>query len=101
MQRENVPDDLVQKVVDAGIVTIRTFANLVDDVIGMRKVAKDDLGLSTDSLGDKVKIASLVCAWKVAQAHPAEADKNDAQADVQDKPKADFGWGPRRHAHAA
>ena len=87
MQRENVPDDLVQKLVDAGIFTIRTFANLVDDVDGMRRVAKEDLKLSPDSLGEKVKIASLVCAWKAAQARTSEMDKNDAQADVQDRPK--------------
>ena len=87
MQKENVPDDVSQMLIDAGICTIRAFANLVDDVIGMRALAKADLKLSPDSLVDKVKISALVCAWKSAQARTAEADRNEAQADVQDRPK--------------
>ena len=91
LQKEDVPDDVVQKLADGGLFTIRAFANLVDDVEGVRRVAKEDLKLSTDSLGDKVKVAALVCAWKAAQARTSEVNKQDAQADVDDRPKQVFG----------
>ena len=87
MSKAKVPEELVTKLAAAGVDDVSTFANLVDDVESLRKIAKEDLGVSPDSLGDRVNIAALVCAWKSAQARTSEMDKNDAQAQVQDKPK--------------
>ena len=87
LRREKVAEDVVNKLAEAGVLDVRTFANLVDDVIGLRAMAKEDLKMSPDSMGDKVKIASLICAWKTAHARAVEIDKMDAQAEVQDLPK--------------
>ena len=80
LSRENVPEDIVERLAAAGIVAVRTFANLVDDVIGLRELAKKDFKLDPEALGDRVKVAALICAWKATQAHTTEMVKQDACA---------------------
>ena len=87
LRRENVPEDVVYKLAEVCVLSVRTFANLVDDVVGLRTLAKEDLKMSPDFLGHKIKIAALICAWKTAQARTVEIDKNGAQAEIQDQPK--------------
>ena len=55
MSRENVAEDVVNKLAAAGIVTVRNFANIVDSVDDLRKMAKEELEMAPDTLGGQVK----------------------------------------------
>ena len=53
MEKEGVADDILTKLVDAGVTTVKQLSVLVGSVEEMREVAKNDLGVdnSTTWLG--------------------------------------------------
>ena len=87
LRREKVPEDVLAGLVGAGVVTVKAFANLVTSVEELRGLAVSDLKMGNETLQDKAKIATLVCVWKTSQARTDEMDKNDAQNELQDRPK--------------
>ena len=67
LKREQIDDDVIQKLELAGVMSIRHFACLVPDQEAMRKLAKLSLGYGDDDLAFAAKVARLLCAWEVAK----------------------------------
>ena len=87
MRREKVHEAVIEKLVAAGVTTVKMFANLAKTPDEIRELAASSLGMANRTLEDKVKISGLICAYNAAAARTTEMDKLDAQHEVNDKPK--------------
>ena len=65
MAKEEVADDIVTKLVDAGITTVKQLGVLAKDADELRAIAKDDLGIDASNLAGKVKLSHLLCAYNL------------------------------------
>ena len=87
LRREKVGDDVMGRLTEAGVVSVKLLANLAKDADDLRAIAESDLGLGGTDLATRVKMASLICAYSSARARAAEFDKVDAEREVLDRPK--------------
>ena len=98
LRKEKVDDEITKVLVDAGVTSVKTFANLAGDAEAMRKIIADDLKVPTDGLANKVKTATLISAWSAARARSDEVVKVDAIQEVADRPKDPLDGGLGWHA---
>ena len=87
LKREQIDDDVIQKLELAGVMSISHFACLVPDQEAMRKLAKLALGYGDDDLACVAKVARLLCAWEVTKTRTSEVNKMDAENEVRGQPK--------------
>ena len=59
LRKEKVEQEIIDKLTTAGVLTMKTFANLAADVDSMRKIGTDDLGIGAEGLANKVKMATF------------------------------------------
>ena len=85
--KEKVDADISDKLVAAGVVTMKQFAVLVDTNEELRDLCKKSFGLDTADLQGKVKVSKLICAWGAAKARATEQDKTEAEAQVRNLAK--------------
>lgn len=87
MEKENVSEDIITKLVEAGILTVKQLAVIVATTEDLRELAVSELGVDNKTLAGKAKLAALLCAFNSAKARSTEMDKADAEAMTRNIPK--------------
>ena len=70
--KEGVPDEIVEKLKTAGVLSLKQFSVLVDTPEELRAIGKTDLGIDGAQLSGKVQLSRLICAWNAARARAQE-----------------------------
>ena len=84
LAREGVEETLQAKFFHVGICTISKFATIVDTVAELKDMLKTDFELdATANLGDRVKVASVVVAYKAALSRTEKAA--EVEGELQSK----------------
>ena len=82
--KEEVHEEIQEKLIEAGVTSVKQFAPLVKDADEMRELAADNFGLGDlKILANKVKMSNLICAYNASKARSVEIDKVDAENDVR------------------
>ena len=87
LDREGVESDIMDKLSAAGITSVRLFAAVATDPGIVKQIAKDDLGINTDTLAGKVSAGKLVVGWELAKARSAYFAKLEAETEVRSDTK--------------
>ena len=86
--KEEVHQEIQDKLIEAGVTSVKQFASLVKDAAEMRELAADSFGLGDMKiLSNKVRMSNLICAYNASKARTVEIDKVDAENDVRQVPK--------------
>ena len=83
------------------ITSVDKFSTIAKDRDDLVKVLKDHWDIDQErSLGDRVQVAAIVCAWKQATSRVEKAAEYDAEFEVQDraKPLVPSEWTTMRQA---
>ena len=86
-QKEGVADEITKLIFEAGVISVKQFAVLVDTVEELREMAKTSFNIDPKDLAGKVKMSKLVCSWTSAKARATEQDKTEAEAQVRNLAK--------------
>ena len=82
--KEEVHQEIQDKLIEAGVTSVKQFAALVKDADELRELAADSFGLGDmRALANKVKMSNLVCAHNASKARSAEFDKMDAEKNAR------------------
>ena len=87
MSREKVDDEVTQKLVDAGIETVKQLAALVSTQEDLTASAKNSLGSGNEDLAQMAKLSRLVCAWNVAKNRTDKVAEMEGVNSASDLPK--------------
>eukprot|EP00435_Cladocopium_sp_Y103_P060935 s1184_g22.t1 len=89
LDAKKVPQDIQVLLGRRGVESVELLAVLADDREGVRKFAKDTLGLDPEADPTlKVTVAKLVVGWEAASQRLQIKSKQDAHASTEREPKA-------------
>lgn len=94
-EKNDVSVEVMAAWFNAGVVTLEKFANIAKDIVDLASVLKNHLGIDQDaSLADRVKVASVTCAWNNARTRVQRAAEVEAEMDTKDwiKPLVSSEW---------
>ena len=95
LERNDVSRDIMAKWFHVGVVNLERFANIAKDVADLTEVLKEHMGLdATQSLEDRVAVASVTCAWSNARTRVQRAAEMEAELDTKEwkKPVVSSEW---------
>ena len=82
-------DRLTQaRLYEAGVLTVKQFAVLCEDVEEMRETAVKELALEMNTLKDKAKLSKMLVAFEIAKYRSSRMAELEGEAAVEELPKS-------------